>query len=482
MTTSQALAYSPSNFFSRAGFTSSWATSATIVATDFFALSCVYWLAVIGRYLTNGQYSLQFYWQLYPVIGLFLGAFYVHDLYPGVLLHPAEEMRRVFKCITVVFLLIAVGTFLERNKDMYSRSIFLIIWAFGAPTILLARQLARKALAKRPWWGIAAVVLGSGPCAERVVRTLQRRNIGIRVAGILSDEPASTSPESTPPMLGPLSAAPHLAKNGFAEYVVVAMPDKNNSELRYILQNVCRGFSHVLLVPDLPGICSLGISAREIGGEVGLELPQRLSHNWAKVSKRSLDIISSAFFLIILAPLFAIIALAIKLSSRGPVFFGHSRYGKHGETFYALKFRTMVQNADELLASYLRAHPELQAEWDRDHKLRCDPRVSKVGRWLRRYSLDELPQLFNVLIGQMSLVGPRPIVKNEIVKYGDGYELYTRVPPGITGLWQVSGRNNTTYMERVAFDEYYVRNWSVWLDAYILTKTINAVISANGAY
>lgn len=482
MTTSQALSYSHSNYFSRAGITSSWATSATIIAADFFALSCVYWLAVIGRYLTHGHYSLFLYWELYPVIGLFLGAFYVHDLYPGVLLHPAEEIRRVFKCVTVVFLLIAVGTFLERNKDMYSRSIFLIIWALGAPIILLTRQLARKVLANRPWWGISAVVLGSGACATRVVETLRRRNIGIRVRGVLTDEAYPESLESAAPMIGPLSAAPLLAKNGFAEYVIVAMPDKSNAEIRSILQTNCVGFSHVLLVPDLPGICSLGISAREVGGELGLELPQRLCHTGAKVSKRIVDVVLSFIFLVMLTPLFAIIALAIKLTSKGPVFFGHSRYGQHGEIFKALKFRTMAQNAGELLERYLKAHPELQAEWDRDHKLRMDPRVSSVGRWLRRYSLDELPQLFNVLVGQMSLVGPRPIVKDEIEKYGDGYELYMRVPPGITGLWQVSGRNNTTYTQRVAFDEYYVRNWSVWLDAYILTKTINAVLSADGAY
>jgi Undecaprenyl-phosphate galactose phosphotransferase WbaP len=267
-----------------------------------------------------------------------------------------------------------------------------------------------------------------------------------------------------------------------AEYAVVAMPDRSSQEIRDLVQNYCHGFRHVLLVPDLPGICSLGIAAHEIGGEVGLELPQRLWHTWACISKRIFDVFSSAFFLLIASPIFLVITLAIKLTSRGPVFFGHSRYGRDGATFKALKFRTMAENADELLASYLAAHPDLREEWDRDHKLRNDPRITTVGKWLRRYSLDELPQLVNVLVGQMSLVGPRPIVKSEIDKYGAGYDLYTRVPPGITGLWQVSGRNKTTYAERVALDEYYVRNWSVWLDAYILIRTVKAVVTADGAY
>jgi len=142
----------------------------------------------------------------------------------------------------------------------------------------------------------------------------------------------------------------------------------------------------------------------------------------------------------------------------------------------------MVTNADRILADFLAAHPEFLMEWKRDHKLKNDPRVTSIGKWVRRYSLDELPQIINVILGQMSLVGPRPIVTAEIVKYGRGYSLYTRVQPGITGLWQVSGRNNTTYEERVALDEYYVHNWSIWLDAYILLRTIRTVITADGAY
>jgi lipopolysaccharide/colanic/teichoic acid biosynthesis glycosyltransferase len=142
----------------------------------------------------------------------------------------------------------------------------------------------------------------------------------------------------------------------------------------------------------------------------------------------------------------------------------------------------MVMNADRILESHLQRHPEHRLEWQRDHKLKEDPRVTGVGRWLRRYSLDELPQLVNILTGHMSLVGPRPIVQSEIARYATSYDLYTRVPPGLTGLWQVSGRNNTTYNERVAFDEYYIRNWSIWMDIYILTRTFQAVFQAEGAY
>jgi Undecaprenyl-phosphate galactose phosphotransferase WbaP len=482
MPTIEAVQYSIVPAISRRKPAPTWPTSLCIFAADLITLSIVYWIAVLGRYWINPNYALQYYLGLYPMIALFLGAFYIHNLYPGVLLHPAEEMRRVFKCISVVFLLIALSTFFERNSNFYSRSIFLLVWACGAPCILLARELTRRKLASKSWWGIPAVILGHGACADRVIQTLTKRNIGLRLTGLFSDDLSDFSEAGLPPKLGKLSDARQFAKMRHADYAIVAMPDRTNSEVRHIVQNYCHGFSHVLLVPDLPGICSLGIAAHEIGGEVGLELPQRLWHVWACVAKRIFDVFASTIFLILASPLFLAVTLAIKLTSRDPIFFGHSRYGQDGVTFKALKFRTMAKNADQLLTAYLAAHPELNEEWKRDHKLRNDPRITSVGKFLRRYSLDELPQLVNVLMGQMSLVGPRPIVESEIHKYGDGYDLYTRVPPGITGLWQVSGRNKTTYAERVALDEYYVRNWSIWLDAYILIKTIKAVVTADGAY
>jgi Undecaprenyl-phosphate galactose phosphotransferase WbaP len=249
-----------------------------------------------------------------------------------------------------------------------------------------------------------------------------------------------------------------------------------------MIQDWCHGFQHVLLVPDMPGICSLGITTREVGGEVGFEMPQRLFQRGPAIVKRSMDFLLSLLGLVVLSPLFLLIAVAVKLTSKGPIFYGQSRYGRDGKIFKALKFRSMVPHADRILADHLATHPEDLFEWQRDHKLKNDPRVTSIGKWMRRLSLDELPQLFNVLAGQMSLVGPRPIVKDEIQKYGRRYGLYSRVRPGITGLWQVSGRNNTTYDQRIAMDEYYVQNWSVWFDSYLLIRTVKTVLYGEGAY
>ena len=185
---------------------------------------------------------------------------------------------------------------------------------------------------------------------------------------------------------------------------------------------------------------------------------------------------------LLLLPLLFAVAIAIKLTSKGPIFFGHGRIGREGKIFRAWKFRTMAANADEVLEQYLSAHPELREEWEKDHKLKDDPRITKIGKLLRKTSIDELPQIWNVLRGDMSLVGPRPIVTAEIEKYGEYFDLYTIVLPGITGLWQVSGRNDTTYEERVKLDSYYVRNWSPWMDLYLLMRTVKIVLLAEGAY
>jgi Undecaprenyl-phosphate galactose phosphotransferase WbaP len=213
-----------------------------------------------------------------------------------------------------------------------------------------------------------------------------------------------------------------------------------------------------------------------------LAVTNRLALPWSRYLKRALDVATTITLGLPALPIIAILAFVVRISSPGPIFYGQERIGRHGRRFKAWKFRTMYQNADAVLARYLELHPELAAEWQANHKLRHDPRVTWIGSWLRVTSLDELPQIWNVLVGQMSLVGPRPIVTAEIDKYADRYEHYIKVLPGITGLWQVSGRNNTTYRERVDLDTYYVQNWSLWLDIYILACTVKVVLLGEGAY
>jgi Undecaprenyl-phosphate galactose phosphotransferase WbaP len=198
--------------------------------------------------------------------------------------------------------------------------------------------------------------------------------------------------------------------------------------------------------------------------------------------KRALDVVLSAAALLILMPAITLLWIAVRLTSRGPALYSHKRVGKGGVPFRAWKFRSMREDADSLLRHHLESDPLLRSEWERDHKLKNDPRVTAIGKFLRKTSLDELPQLWNVFSGDMTLVGPRPIVTAEIPRYGDALSYYLSVRPGITGLWQISGRNNTTYAERVCFDERYVKNWSLTLDLYILLRTVKTVLFGEGAY
>ena len=201
-----------------------------------------------------------------------------------------------------------------------------------------------------------------------------------------------------------------------------------------------------------------------------------------RLIKRSFDLLLAILCLPVLLPLIALVALAIRISSPGPIFFSHRRIRGHGRFFSMWKFRTMCVNSAEVLENYLAAHPSARAEWKKDHKLKHDPRVTKVGEFLRRTSLDELPQIWNVLTGSMSLVGPRPIVAAEVEKYGDCFADYCTVKPGVTGLWQVSGRSRVSYPERVLLDRQYARTWSLSGDLRILLRTLSSVVNQDGAY
>ena len=207
------------------------------------------------------------------------------------------------------------------------------------------------------------------------------------------------------------------------------------------------------------------------------------THSFAYAfGKRALDLVIVAALVPVLVPVFMLIALPVMLTSRGPIFYSHRRICRHGAFFSMWKFRTMCSDSAEVLDRYLESNPEARREWVSSHKLRYDPRVTPIGGFLRKYSLDELPQIWNVLRGHMSLVGPRPVVAAEVEKYQDDFSAYTRVKPGVTGLWQVSGRSRTTYKERVALDCKYVANWSLWLDMKILARTFASVVNSDGAF
>jgi Undecaprenyl-phosphate galactose phosphotransferase WbaP len=236
------------------------------------------------------------------------------------------------------------------------------------------------------------------------------------------------------------------------------------------------------MIPDFFGMTSIWMSARDFDGILGLATTQRLKIPLNLMVKRLLDLSIVIAGGLVILPFLLIIAIIVKITSKGPVLYKQKRIGLNGKNFYAYKFRTMVSDAETQLKTLLEKDPQARAEWEASQKLKNDPRITKVGKFLRRLSIDEFPQLINVLKGEMSLVGPRPIVENEIKKYGDDFRRIFSVKPGITGLWQVSGRSDTEYSDRVSYDTYYLQSWSIWLDLWILYKTIGVVLIKKGAY
>ncbi|MEB3360018.1 MAG: undecaprenyl-phosphate galactose phosphotransferase WbaP [Synechococcales bacterium] len=465
--------------------TRSWPTIATMIGADLLGLLIAWIIGVNVGLFWEGDFhtSLNLYWQLFPLISLFILAYATVGLYPGVALSPVDELRWISAATTLVYLVLGSAIFLFQEIEVYSRSIFLMAWVLSLVMVHISRAIARSLFARQPWWGYPVIILGAGKTGEMVIRTLQRRpRIGLKPVLVLDDNPAKRGMLYGVPVVGGVGMAPRLARTRRIPYAIVAMPGVPRPRLLEMIERYGQTFAHLLIIPDLFGFASLWVAAKDLGGILGLEVRQQLLLPGPRLTKFMIDLTLTLIGGTLLLPILLLIMVLIRLDSPGPIFYGQERIGQGGRKFTAWKFRSMVRNADQVLKDYLDAHPDLREAWERDQKLRRDPRVTRVGRFLRRTSLDELPQLWNILRGEMSLVGPRPIVDEELWRYGDKLSLYSKVPPGLTGMWQVSGRNNITYEERVSLDAYYVRNWSVWLDIYILLRTVWVVIMAEGAY
>ncbi len=270
-----------------------------------------------------------------------------------------------------------------------------------------------------------------------------------------------------------------------ADFVILYQGELDEEELSRITNEIHRASGEVMVLPNIRGISLLSselyfLFFHEV---FMLRIRNNLQSLPRRAVKRSFDITFALFLLPIVIPLVTIIAFLIKLDSRGPVFFKQQRVGRGGKKIWVYKFRTMYVDAERRLRELLEKNEDARKEWEEFYKLRDDPRITKVGRFLRKTSLDELPQIFNVLKGDMSFVGPRPVLEEELRKYYGEYSVYYLITrPGITGLWQVSGRNLLSYERRVHLDVWYVLNWSLWLDVVILIKTIRAVFRGEGAY
>ena len=405
-----------------------------------------------------------------------LVGYWLCGLYSEVWIHPAVELRQATHVSTVALFAAAFAGWWAPPLSAWCAT----AWVAVIVLVPLARAVARKCCAGRAWWGFPTLVIGSGDAADRLARSLMRsRTSGLRPA--LVTDPDGTCRASAVPVMNDPATLRSIVRSKGIRHAVLCMSDLPAAKLAKAFDQYGAMASHLLVIPDAPPLPALW-GAQRVCGLGGVEVRNGLLLAPLRVVKRVMDVAIAATAFVLTMPLLLTIAALVKLSGPGGVLYGHKRIGRHGRTFTAWKFRTMHRGADTLLRQHFERFPAARLEWERDQKLRDDPRVTRIGRILRRLSLDELPQMWNVLRGEMSVVGPRPIVNDEVARYGESFDLYTVVKPGITGLWQVSGRTDVGYDMRVRLDEFYVRHWSPWLDAYVLVRTVVALLCRRGAY
>ncbi|MFZ5649358.1 MAG: undecaprenyl-phosphate galactose phosphotransferase WbaP [Bacillota bacterium] len=383
--------------------------------------------------------------------------------------------------------LIALGTlFILKESSQVSRLFILLTWVNSLWLVPLTRLSAKKCLIGWGLWVRPVIIVGSGQLAERACRALRSdAGIGYRVLGtVLPGENGGSDTRGAVPVLGRWEEIDQVLDRTGVKDVVIAAAGLYSQGLAELVGKLQQRAENVLFVPDIYGLPVLGADIGYFFDQRTLVINFRnnLKNRLNIAAKRVFDLAAGIIITVLAMPLLAGLAAAVAMDSKGPVLYRQKRIGRSGSIFWCYKFRTMVADADSVLMKLLDEDSNLAGEWKQDHKLKKDPRITRVGKLLRKYSLDELPQIINVIRGEMSLVGPRPVVRSEIPKYGGFVDYYFTVRPGISGLWQVSGRNDIDYDTRVMLDSWYVRNWSLWLDIYILIRTVRVVLLGKGAY
>ena len=337
-------------------------------------------------------------------------------------------------------------------------------------------------------WGILKepiIFINAGSTTEKIIKFLGTNScIGFRVLGIVDDNFHSDYLANNFRLLKGIDNAKRYIEELKIKTVIIAAPKMDKYKLVDVINQIQPVTRNILFVPNLIGIpvANLELKRLYMDNILLLNVKNNLSLLKNRIAKRIFDIVLGILICIPVIPILALLSIWVRLDSKGPIFFNAKRIGRDGKEFTCYKFRSMYMNADKLLNDYLAKNPEAKAEWDEFQKLKdYDPRVTKAGKIMRKLSLDELPQIFNVLKGEMSLVGPRPYLPREIEKMGTYYSIIIKTVPGITGFWQVNGRSDVSFSGRLKMDDWYIRNWSVWIDIVLLFKTIKAVFFGKGA-
>ncbi len=409
---------------------------------------------------------------------LILIVFYAAGLYPGIMISPAEEVKKFCICTFFSFTGIALSIFVDSSREKIAVAVALLL-AVPLATLILpsAREIARLSFGRCRWWGLPAVIYCTGSSADTVInRMFDRPDLGYKPALIINSGTITTHMYRGVPVFVPNKDLLQIIRSLNIKAAILCDYQDDASD-------IMRSYRYTINVSKKQALYTSGtLQLKDIGGIIGFSSVHNLTKKDNLFAKRILDISLIIISLPVVLPVCIIIGFLVKLTSKGPVLYGHVRVGKNGQPLKCWKFRSMYKDADKQLDKILSQNPEMRRQWEKDRKFINDPRVTKFGRFLRKTSLDELPQLWNIFLGQMSFVGPRPVTEGELSKYGDSADYILSVTPGLSGMWQTSGRSDTEYEERITLDTYYIQNWSIWLDIWIIIKTVSVVIKGKGAY
>ena len=459
-------------------FLGRWLINVSVLALfDALALATSLILAGGFRYWLKGEPMFPD-WSWFLLLAWYLGAVAVR-LLPGWGLSSSEALRRTTLLLIGVFTATTTALFLAKVSTEISRLTLTLSFIASFFLIPIFRVYAKKILIRMNFWGVPTVIWGNRNTAQILIDSLDtEKGLGYVPSAIIDQDSTNKEPVRDIPVFSTLRDL-----SWSAPIAILAQPDLSRHDTLTLLEGPLAQFRHVVIIPDLYEAPSLWVNPRDMGGILGLEISHNLQDLWSRASKRILDIVLILGTLPLWLPFMSLISALIYLSDFHNPFFIQERLGRKGKLFRMWKFRTMHKNAEARLEKKLEENPALKLEWHNNFKLRRDPRITLIGKFLRISSLDELPQLFHVLSGKMSLVGPRPLPEYHHNKLPSRTQaMRENVRPGMTGLWQISGRSETGNEGIIKWDSYYVRNWSLWLDLVILFRTLRVVISGKGAF
>ena len=466
----------------------------SLIVVDLFAICLALYVAfALRKYvaphllgnLLPFTHTLRFYYSLFwiPLISLFFT--YYNGLYTKTETF-WEDAKAYLKSYIIGFIVIITLITLSKQSDRISRmvmTLFLInvLWINLSLRFLFKRFLFLfKAIRKD------VLIIGAGSTGADLLRGLRReRYLGYHVVGFLDSNGEKGDTIEGAPVLGTMEDLDRVRRAYAVEKAFIALPSLSSDEMMDLYVRLRKYFREVVIVPRIRMMALMNSDIHYLFNNdlFLLNVKNNLGYGLNRFLKKFVDYFLAVFFFPLFLFVLGIVALLIKLESPGPVFYRHNRYSVGGDEITIFKFRSMYKDADVRLKGLLERDEELRREWNNCFKLKKDPRITKVGRVLRKTSLDELPQMLNVLKGEMSIIGPRPVVSDELEKYYARYgDYFENIKSGITGLWQISGRSDTNYEYRVRSDLWYVLNWSFWLDVVILLKTIIVVLKGKGAY